>query len=124
MQLELDPSKQSKVISYLLPGVSINANAVISLRPADLYIRCHNPIMQQSSDTAISELQISGGIEDWLVGCFELNGPLRQYFNLYRASSQREGERREMIDQRKNVQTTPTRTHCKRSRPLPYSNPN
>ena len=27
----------------------------------------------------------------WLVGCFGLNGPLRQYFSLYRAVSQREG---------------------------------
>ena len=31
----------------------------------------------------------------WLVGCFGLNGPLRQYFGLYRAVSQREGEREE-----------------------------
>ena len=30
----------------------------------------------------------------------------------------------EMIDESKNVQTTPTRTHCKCSRPLPYCNPN
>ena len=30
----------------------------------------------------------------WLVGCFGLYGPLRQYFSLYRAVSQREGERR------------------------------
>ena len=29
----------------------------------------------------------------WLVGCFGLNGPLRQYFSLYRAVSQRQGER-------------------------------
>ena len=29
-----------------------------------------------------------------------------------------------MIDERKNVQTTPTRTYCKRNRPLPYSIPN
>ena len=43
-----------------------------------------------------------------------LNGPLRQYFSLYRAVSQREE------DERKNVQTTPTRTYCKRNRPLPY----
>ena len=28
----------------------------------------------------------------WLVGCFGLNGPLRQYLSLYRAVSQREGE--------------------------------
>ena len=31
----------------------------------------------------------------WLAGCFGLNGPLRQYFSLYRAVSQREGERNE-----------------------------
>ena len=32
----------------------------------------------------------------WLVGCFGLNCPLRQYFSLYRAISQREEERKEM----------------------------
>ena len=32
---------------------------------------------------------------DWLVGCFGFNGPLRQYFSLYQAVSQREGEREE-----------------------------
>ena len=30
-----------------------------------------------------------------LVGCFGLNGPLKQYFSLYRAVSQRGGERKE-----------------------------
>ena len=30
----------------------------------------------------------------WLVGCFWFNGPLRQYFSLYRAVSQRQGERK------------------------------
>ena len=33
--------------------------------------------------------------KDWLVGCFGFNGPLRQYFSLYRAVSQRAGERGE-----------------------------
>ena len=61
----------------------------------------------------------------WLVGCFGHKGPLRQYFSLYRAVSQREGRKnREMIDKRKNVQTAPTRTYCKHSKPLLYSNPN
>ena len=55
----------------------------------------------------------------WLVGCFGFNGPLRQYFSLYRVVSQREGERGERIDESKNVQTTPTRTYCKRNRPCP-----
>ena len=64
-------------------------------------------------------------IFSWLVGCFGFNGPLRQYFSLYRAISQREGERGEKrIDESKNVQTTPTRTYYKSSRPLPYCNPN
>ena len=31
----------------------------------------------------------------WLVGCLGFNGPLRQYFSLYRAVSQKEGEREE-----------------------------
>ena len=31
---------------------------------------------------------------------------------------------RERIDESKNVQTTPTRTYCKSSRPLPYCIPN
>ena len=31
---------------------------------------------------------------DWLVGCFGFNGPLRQYFSLYRAVSQREGDKK------------------------------
>ena len=35
------------------------------------------------------------GKHGWLVGCFGFNGPLRQYFSLYRAVSQREGERGE-----------------------------
>ena len=33
------------------------------------------------------------GEKGWLVGCFGFNGPLRQYFSLYRAVSQREGQR-------------------------------
>ena len=60
----------------------------------------------------------------WLVGCFGFNGPSRQYFSLYQAVSQREGERGERIDESKNVQTTPTRTYCKRNRPLPYCSQN
>ena len=34
------------------------------------------------------------------------------------------GEREERTDESKKVQTTPTRTYCKRNRPLPYCNQN
>ena len=42
------------------------------------------------SDTEASFLDLHLSIGRWLVGCFWLNGPLRQYFSLYRAVSQRE----------------------------------
>ena len=38
-----------------------------------------------------------------LVGCFGFSGPVRQYFNLYQAVSQREGERREKGQKRVRV---------------------
>ena len=43
-----------------------------------------------------------------LVGCFGLNGPLRQYFSLYRAVSQREGERKEMIHESQMYKQPPS----------------
>ena len=51
-------------------------------------------------DTDASDYQVAGilsQVQDvgWLVGCFGFNGSLRQYFSLYRAISQREGERKE-----------------------------
>ena len=61
----------------------------------------------------------------WLVGCFGFNGPLRQYFSLYQAVSQREGEgegegegwrnyRREekMSKQSPPAPTASTGSHC------------
>ena len=47
--------------------------------------------MRTQSDGWMHQHYIYG----WLVGCFGFNGPLRQYFSLYRAVSQREGERKE-----------------------------
>ena len=44
---------------------------------------------------------------DWLVGCFGFNGPLRQYFSLYRAVSQREGERGEKGQMREKMSKQP-----------------
>ena len=35
------------------------------------------------------------------VACYGFIGPLRQYFSLYRAVSKIEGERREIVDERK-----------------------
>ena len=46
----------------------------------------------KSPTTPILFRTIMNREECWLVGCFGLNGPLRQYFSLYRAVSQRGGE--------------------------------
>ena len=60
-----------------------------------------------------------------IVGCFGLNGPLRQYFSLYRAVPRREGERGGKGQTRVKMSKQPrTRTYCKRSRPLPYYHSN
>ena len=59
----------------------------------------------------------------WLV-VFGFNGPLKQYFSKSDHLQKRGRERKKRIDESKNVQTTPIRTYCKCSRPLPYCNPN
>ena len=55
--------------------------------------------MNSVSVSAFDRFNLSLGLNPtttqfWLV-VFGLNGPLRQYFSLYRAVSQREGERKE-----------------------------
>ena len=64
------------------------------------------------------------GCEWDLVGCFKFNGPLRQY-SVYIGLSPKEREKEKKNDrQEKKCPNNPTCTYCKRSRPLPYSNPN
>ena len=43
----------------------------------------------------------------WLVGWFEFNSPLRQYFSLYWAISQRSRQKRDMIDEWKKSKQPP-----------------
>ena len=50
----------------------------------------HKKIQPDTIFTSCLYIQAEVG---WLVGCFGFNGPLRQYFSLYQAVSQREGER-------------------------------
>ena len=45
--------------------------------------------------------------EVWLVGCLGFNGPLRQYFSLYRAVSQRKGEKGEKREMRVKMSKQP-----------------
>ena len=51
--------------------------------------------MKPTPMSPISKLESYNHNYDWLVGCFGLNGPLRQYFSLYWAVSHGEGEREE-----------------------------
>ena len=48
-----------------------------------------------------AELKIKGGTEDWFVGWFGFNGPLRLYISQYQAVSQTGRKKREKIDERK-----------------------
>ena len=62
-----------------------------------------------------------------LVGWLVVLG-LRPFETVFQSISgrlpKRGRKRRERIEESKNVQTTPTRTYCKRNRPLPYYHPN
>ena len=58
-------------------------------------------------------------LNDWMVGCFGLNGPLRQYFSLYRAVSQGEGERKENDRREKNSKQSPPATTASAVGPSP-----
>ena len=60
----------------------------------------------------------------WFVGFCGAQRPFETYFSLYRAVSKRGRKKGEKKDELKNDQTTPTRTYCKRNRPLPYYYPN
>ena len=53
---------------------------------------------------SLDKLTIRHNLVGWLLG---LNGLLRQYFSLYRAVSQREGERREKTEESKNSEQPP-----------------
>ena len=60
-----------------------------------------------------------------LVGWFWVSRPFETVFQSISGRLPKKGrKRKERIDESKNVQTTPTRTYCKRSRPLPYCNLN
>ena len=59
-----------------------------------------------------------------LVGWLRFNGPLRQYFSLYRPSP-REREKEKRKDRRqKNVQTTPLAPTANAAGPCPTIKPN
>ena len=53
------------------------------------------------------EENVDGRTDRWLVGCFGFSGPLRQYFNLHQAVSQREGERGEKGQRRLKMSKQP-----------------
>ena len=60
-----------------------------------------------------------------LVGWFWVKQPFETVFQSISGRLPKRGrERKERIEESKNVQTTPTRTYCKCSRPLPYCNLN
>ena len=63
-------------------------------RAPDSYVR--GPGVRQHTFVSPSGFSRRAVVSYWLVGClvgFGFNGPLRQYFSLYRAASQREEER-------------------------------
>ena len=84
--------------------VDFNAAKTVSLIISKKRSKPHHPVLTLGG-TNINEVShhkhlgiVLSSDATWiflLVGCFRLNSPLREYFSLYRASSHREGERKE-----------------------------
>ena len=93
---------------FLGNAVDINYSLVMSSPEVPRIMKCHiifNMIeFSEDKEVHISVLRRRFALMIlFLVGCFGFNGPLRQYFSLYRVVSQREGEREERIVESKNV---------------------
>ena len=71
----------------------------VQTTPTRTYCKCNRPLLYYNPNCRTPGTgSLPSTIEPpdhWLVGCFGFNGPLRQYFSLYRTVSQREGERGE-----------------------------
>ena len=93
--------KLSNVVTYI-KRITLPANKIQFIKSCSMGQIFSEPLEWLTIIRHVSLIDFG-----WLVGCFGYNGPLRQYFSLYRAVSQREGERGERIDESKNVQTTP-----------------
>ena len=92
--LELAASALAKCLSFTLKLFYVMGMAAI------LYVERSCVILHQSVKCGSTVEPPQQGSSDsgglgLVVGCFGFNGPFRQYFSLYWAISQREGERGE-----------------------------
>ena len=80
----------------LLYFISVPSSVTVSQRflVIDLNIRVDTRMVENVEDEGRNE-KTDEWMIGWLYGWFWFNGPLRQYFSLYRVVSQREGERGE-----------------------------
>ena len=85
MWLYWEMKKQNSLQKSVILSPDVQGWIVEQLKTFATYF----PIVETRLENGVSKRMI------WLVGCFGFNGPLRQYFSLYRAVSQREGEREE-----------------------------
>ena len=72
------------------------------IRLNELSLLFHNQVIVTNTKST-ADRHIIG----WLVGCFGLNGPLRQYFSLYSAFSQRRRKKREDRREKKKSKQPP-----------------
>ena len=82
-------------------------------------------IIKKNIDTMLMFYSVYYFIIIIIIICLDPTSSLRQYFNLYDAFSQRDGERtRNNRREKKMSKQNSIRTHCKHSRPLSYYHPN
>ena len=80
--------KRTELLDWISEDLRRQGHAIQTFRDVD-------DAMREYSRVNGNKIDPLGPESIWLVGCFGFNGPLRQYFSLYRAVSQRGGEREE-----------------------------
>ena len=119
--------KYVKVSNYVLSTIIKNAFLFWPYGSGDYLTTCKNCVQltyyrrivtAASCPVAHSDTAVVG----WLFWALR---PIETVFQSISGRLPERGRKKEeMTDERKNVQTTPTRIYGKRSKPLPYSNPN
>ena len=120
IDLRLGPSilEKTKLNSNTQKVESVNHVIIPSLPKNVTYPRNFSG----RSHSAIFSSNNGPGLVDWLIWVKWLFQTVFQSISGH--LPERGRKRREKTEESKNDQTTPTRTYCKRNRPLPYYHPN
>ena len=116
-----------KILAIIFPEITVTQKKILQSYVITDYGQTKSsiaPLFQSGAinDTTLAPIYFFVDVVGWL---FWAERPFGTVFQSISGRLRERGRKKiEMIDERKNVQTAPTRTNCKHSRPSPHSNSN